>query len=141
MSNWLKNLIGISFIFHGLNYGLMVLIPFPDSDGRGMEWARGKYWSGTGSKILSSFNVSEYRIRLIAIIICLILLAGFIIAGSIILTTGALNIFPFTLTLISAILSVIFLISYWHIYSIGGFLINIAILIIIPILYIKLQNR
>jgi hypothetical protein len=50
MSNWLKNLIGISFIFHGLNYGLMVLIPFPDSDGRGMvgqwqilEWASNSY--------------------------------------------------------------------------------------------------
>ncbi len=36
MSVWLKNLIGISFIFHGSNYGLMVLIPFPDSDGHGM---------------------------------------------------------------------------------------------------------
>ncbi len=36
MSNWLKKLIGISVTFHGLNYGLMVLIPFPDSDGRGM---------------------------------------------------------------------------------------------------------
>ena len=140
MSIWLKNLIGISFIFHGLNYGLMVLIPFPDSDGTGMEWARGKYWSGAGSKILSSINVSEYRIRLIAIIICFILLAGFVIAGSTILATGALNKFSFTLTLISAILSVIFLISYWHIYNLGGFLINIAILIIIPILYIKLNK-
>lgn len=98
-------------------------------------------WSGAGSKILSSINVSEYRIRLIAIIICFILLAGFVIAVSTILATGALNKFSFTLTLISAILSVIFLIFYWHIYNIGGFLINIAIMIIIPILYIKLQNR
>ncbi len=140
MSIWLKNLIGISFIFHGLNYGLMVLIPFPDSDGTGMEWARGKYWSGAGSKILNSINVSEYQIRLIAITICLILLAGFIIAGSTILSTGTFNKFSFTLTLISAIISVIFLISYWHNYNIGGFLINIAILIIIPILYIKLNR-
>ncbi len=43
MSNWLKNLIDISFIFHGLNCGLMVLITFPDSDGRGMEWASNSY--------------------------------------------------------------------------------------------------
>ncbi len=45
MSNWLKNLIGISFIFHGLNCGLMVLIPFPDSDGSGqiLEWASNSY--------------------------------------------------------------------------------------------------
>ena len=105
------------------------------------KWSSLEVRIGAGSKILSSINVSVYRIRLIAIIICFILLAGFVIAGSTILATGALNKFSFTLTLISAILSVIFLIFYWHIYNIGGFLINIAIMIIIPILYIKLQNR
>jgi len=136
MSIWLKNLIGIFFILHGLAYVVM-LIPTSNTPGSGM----GKYWSSrVGSKILSSINVSEYQIRVIAIIISFIILAGFVIAGSTILTTGALNKFSFTLTLISAIIAVIFMISYWHIYTISGFLVNIAILVIIPILYIKLNR-
>jgi hypothetical protein len=105
MSIWLKNLIGIFLILHGLAYGIM-LDPTSNTLGSGM----GKFWSRrVGSKILSSINVSEYRIRVI------------------------------TLTLISAIIAVIFMISYWHIYTISGFLVNIAILVIIPILYIKLR--
>ena len=135
VSIWLKNLIGIFFILHGLGYGLM-LVPVSSMPGSGM----GKYWSRfVGSKILSSFNVSEYQIRVTAIIISFIILVGFVIAGSTILTTGALNKFSFTLTLISAIIAIIFMISYWHIYTISGFLVNIAILVIIPILYIKLR--
>lgn len=135
MSIWLKNLIGIFLILHGLAYGIM-LDPTSNTLGSGM----GKFWSRrVGSKILSSINVSEYRIRVIAIIISFIILVCFIIAGSNILATGALNKFSFTLTLISASIAIIFMISYWHIYTISGFLVNIAILVIIPILYIKLR--
>ncbi len=133
MSIWLKNLIGIFLILHGISYGVMLI---PSKSGLGM----GHYWGvRVGSKILNSINVSEYRIRLIAIITSFIILIGFVIAGSTILTTGAFNKFSFTLTLISAIIAVIFMISYWHINTISGFLVNIAILIIIPILYIKLR--
>ena len=135
MSIWLKNLIGVLFILHGLVYGMM-LIPFPDMPGNGI----GKFWSGfVGSKILSNLNVSEYRIRLVAIIISLIALVGFIIAGSTILATGVPSKFLLIISLIPAIISVLFLIFYWHKYNIIGFLINIVVLILIPYLYIKLQ--
>ena len=135
MSIWLRNLIGILFILHGLVYGMM-LIPFPDMPGSGM----GKYWSGfVGSKVLGSLNVSDYKIKLIAIIISLIALACFIIAGSTILSTGIPTKFILVISLFSASISVIFLIFYWHTYNIVGFLINVAVLVLIPYLYIKLQ--
>jgi len=84
MSVRLKNFIGIFFILHGLGYGIM-LIPFPDMSGSGI----GKFWRGlAGSKLLSSFNVSDYWLRLSTVIISLIALIGFIIAGSTILAAG-----------------------------------------------------
>jgi len=135
MSIWLKNLVGIFFILHALVYGIM-LIPFPEMPGNGM----GKYWSDfTGSRILSAANISNNRLKIIAIILSLAALAGYIIAGSIILSAGVPDRIFLITSIISAGLSVIFLILYWHNYNIVGFIINIAILIIIPYLYIKLQ--
>jgi len=100
----------------------------------------GKYWSDfTGSRILSAANISNNRLKIIAIILSLAALAGFIIAGSIILSAGVPDRIFLITSIISAGLSVIFLILYWHNYNIVGFIINIAILIIIPYLYIKLQ--
>lgn len=135
MSIWLKNLIGIIFILHSIVYGVM-LIPFPNMQGSGI----GKYWTGfVGSKILNPANISNNILKTIAIIISLIAMVGFIIAGITILTAGFPNKLFLITTLVSASISVIFLILYWHNYNIVGFLINIAILIYIPILYTQLN--
>lgn len=135
MSIWLKNFIGIFFFLHALVYGVM-LIPFPDMPGSGI----GKYWSGfVGSKLLGQLNISEYWLKLIAIIVSLVAMVGFIIAGSTILAVGFPNKFFLIITIASAAISVIFLILYWNNYNIVGFIINIAVLIIIPYLYAQLN--
>lgn len=101
-----------------------MLIPFPDMPGSGI----GKFWSGfAGSRILNSFNVSDHWLKLSAIIISLIALVGFIIAGSTVLAIGIPTKFFLIITLFSASISVIFLIFYWHNYNIVSFLLNIVI--------------
>ena len=135
MSFWLKNLIGIFFILHAIVYGIM-LIPFPDMPGNGI----GKYWTGlVGSRLFDYLNISNNLIKTIAIIISLIAMIGFIIAGITILVIGIPNKLFLIITIISSGLSLIFLILYWHNYNIVGFIINIAILIYMPILYFKLN--
>ena len=136
MSIWLKNLIGIFFILHALVYGIM-LIPFPDMQGKGI----GKYWTDlVGSRLLSPLNVSNNLLKTVAIAVSLIAMTGFIIAGITILAAGSPGRLFFITTIIAAGLSFIFLSLYWHNYNIVGFLINIAILIYIPILYLQFNQ-
>lgn len=135
MNFWLKNLIGIFFILHAVVYGIM-LIPFPDMPGNGI----GKYWTGlTGSRLLKLINISNNLLKTLAIIVSLIAMIGFIIAGVTILVMGFPNKLFLITTIIASGLSVIFLILYWHNYNIVGFIINLAILVYIPILYSQLN--
>ncbi|MGM0366095.1 MAG: hypothetical protein ACQEP5_06110 [Actinomycetota bacterium] len=125
----LKISIGVFFVLHALVYGIM-LLPFPELPGKGM----GKFYTTfVDAKLLHYLKLPNSWIRLIAIIVSLTAMAGFIIAAAALFGANLSPAFFKGLTMALAAISVIFIILYWHPYLVVGLAINIAILVMVPI--------
>jgi len=124
-----KILLGIFFILHGLVHGIM-LMPFPEMPGQGLA----KFYTDfINPRLLKTLGLSERWVKLLAIIFSLVAMVGFIIVGIALLSSNFSTAFS-TIVLISAVISVLLIIFYWHPYQVVGLILNVAILVLIPLL-------
>lgn len=121
----IKIVAALFLILHGLVHIILALVPDPNAPDAGFASFFSRSW------LLSSRGLSASAVRSMAIILAAVATLGFITAG-----LGLLNILvPFalwqTLAIVSALVSLIFLIIFWNSYLIVGVLIDVLILAIL----------
>lgn len=122
----LKIGLGIFLIVHGLVHSFLAIAPNPgDPDGKPGAF----FTTGERSWLLSQSGLDAPAIRWIGIILVALSTLGFVLAGLGILGVPGLVTIWRTVAVVSACLSLLLLILFWHPWLIIGVLIDIAVLI------------
>jgi len=119
----MKTLFALFLIAHGLVHAFYISPTPPITDG-GPEWP----FNINKSFLLKMIGLNTETIKIIGIILCLSVIIGFIITGIAWLNLFELGQYWDFIATLSSVLSIIFLILFWHNWLVIGFLINIAIL-------------
>lgn len=118
----MKTIVAIFLILHGLVHGILALTPNPDAP----EAIFADFFSR--SWLLSRLGLSESAGKPIALVLAAIATIGFIATGLALLDI----IVPFdwwrTLVAVSAVISLLLLVLFWHRYLIVGIAIDVVIL-------------
>jgi hypothetical protein len=125
-----RTLTAIVFIGHAIAHAGLAAAPIPSepSSKPGLFFA-----SPTRSWLLSRLNLSERAVRAFGLGLVALSVIGFLLAG-----LGALKI-PFLLfawpqiAIVSAVISLITLVAFWHPWIILGLILDVAILVILLI--------
>jgi hypothetical protein len=118
----MKTILAIFLILHGLVHGILALVPNPNNPEAGFATFFSRSW------LLAGLGLSESAARSIAIILAAIATIGFIAAGLALLDI----LLPFdwwrTLTIASAVVSLLLLVIFWNLYLVAGVIIDVALL-------------
>jgi hypothetical protein len=122
----LKIALAIFLIAHGLVHSILAIAPNPsDSDAK-----PGAFFTAVErSWLLPQLGLNATTIRWVGIILVALSTIGFILAGLGILGVPGLNTIWRPVSVISAFLSLLLLILFWHPWLIVGVLIDIGILL------------
>jgi hypothetical protein len=119
----MKMIIALFLILHGLVHGILAMVPNPNAPDAGFASFFSRSW------LLNSLGFSESAGKPIAIILAIIATLGFVATGLALLDL----LVPFdwwsVLATVSAVISLLLLIIFWHPYLIIGILIDAVILV------------
>ena len=122
----LKIALGIFLIAHGLVHSILAIAPNPsDPDAKPGAF----FTAAARSWLLPQLGLDDTTIRWAGIILVALSTLGFILAGMGILGVPGLNTIWRTVSVVSASLSLLLLILFWHSWLIVGVLIDIGILL------------
>lgn len=121
----LKTVVAIFLILHGLVHAILAMVPDPDA----AEPVFASFFSR--SWLLSSLGLSDSTGKLLAIILAALATIGFVLSGLALLDI----LVPFdwwtSLAVVSAVVSLLLLVLFWHTYLIIGILIDLVVLVVV----------
>jgi len=122
----LKIVLAIFLIAHGLVHTILTLAPNPsDPDAKPVAF----FTAMERSWLLPQLGLNASTVRWTGIILVSFSTLGFILAGLGVLGVGGLNMIWRTVAVVSATVSLLLLILFWHPWIIIGVLVDIAVLI------------
>ena len=121
----MKIVVAVVLILHGLVHGILAMVPEPNA----AEPVFATFFSN--SWLLSRLGLSESAGKPLAFVLAALATIGFVAAG-----LGLLDILvPFewwrTLAAVSAVVSLLLLVIFWHPYVIVGVVIDVVILVVV----------
>jgi hypothetical protein len=128
----LKTALAIFIILHGLVHTILAIAPNPADPGA----KPGAFFTATErSWLLPQFGLNATTIQWIGIILVVLSTLGFILAGLGVFGVAGLGTIWRTIAIISAIISLLLLIIFWHPWLPIGVLIDIGTLITLLVLH------
>jgi hypothetical protein len=122
----LKIVLGIFVVAHGLVHAILAIAPNPaDSDAKPGAF----FTASERSWLLPPLGLNATAIQWIGIILVALSTLGFVLAGLGIFGVAGLSAIWRTLAVVSAAISLLLLISFWHPWLPVGVLIDMAILV------------
>ena len=119
----MRTIFGVFLIVHGLIHA-MWFIPEPDNPG-GPPWPFGL----EDSWLLNAANAPESLVRGLAVTLAVLSVAGFVGAGLGVLGVPGLAGVWSVLTIASAVVSLLLVLLFWHLYFIVGLALDIGLLV------------
>jgi len=123
----LKIVLAVFLILHGLVHAILAAAPIPNDPNPNP----GAFFTDTTrSWLLPSLGLNDTTVQWIGIILVVLTTVGFILAGLGILGVPGLSTIWRTVAILSACVSLLLLIFFWHSWLIVGVLIDVGILVI-----------
>jgi hypothetical protein len=119
----MRSIFGVFLIVHGLIH-VMWFVPAPDNPG-GPPWPFGL----DDSWLLNAVGAPESLVRGLAVTLAVLSIVGFVAAGLGVLGVPGLADVWSALTIASAAVSLLLVLSFWHLYFIVGLALDIGLLI------------
>ncbi len=124
----LRTIAAIVFIAHAIAHAGLAAAPIPSEPAS----KPGAFFTSLSrSWLLSSLNLSEKTVRAVGISMVALSVVGFLLAGF-----GALKV-PFLLSawpqiaMVSAVISLVLLVAFWHPWIVLGLILDVAILVVL----------
>ena len=122
----MKLIVAVFLILHGLVHAILAATPIPNDPASNP----GAFFTATTrSWLLPRLGLNDTAVQWIGIILVVLTTMGFILAGLGVLSVPGLSMVWRTVAVVSACVSLLLLIVFWHPWLVVGVLIDIGILV------------